>query len=366
MTACTEEVRAAAGGEFEPYRAILHRLRDRLLATRSWAETDEPPPADAILHDRDALQPLLLCHRSLVACGMERIAAGPLLDTLRRMHCFGVCLARLDIRQHAERHETVLDEVTRYLGVTDGSDGAHGYADWDESRRIAWLLEELQSLRPLFPRNWPISDESREVLDTCAAVAENDAAGIATYVVSMAAAPSDVLAVALLLRESGLGRNLPIAPLFETLDDLNRAATTLDALLSMPWYRDYVGDSVQVMIGYSDSAKDAGQLAAAWAQYRAQEAIAEVAARHGVRLTLFHGRGGAIGRRWRPRRTGHRVAAAGFHGRIAAGDRTGRDDPLQARCATHRPRHAVDLPASNVCVPPSHRHRHLAPSNAPP
>ncbi|MYE24690.1 MAG: phosphoenolpyruvate carboxylase [Gammaproteobacteria bacterium] len=295
MTACTEELRAAAGGEFEPYRAILHRLRDRLFATRAWAETDEPPPADAILYDREVLGPLLLCHRSLVACGMERIAGGPLLDTLRRVHCFGVCLAWLDIRQHAGRHEAVLDEVTRYLGVAD-DEGGRGYADWDESRRVAWLQGELQSLRPLFPREWPVSDESREVLDTCRVVAENDAVGIATYVISMATAPSDVLAVALLLRESGLDRNLPIAPLFETLDDLNAAATTLDALLSLPWYRAYVGDSVQVMIGYSDSAKDAGQLAAAWAQYRAQEAIAEVAARHGVRLTLFHGRGGAIGR----------------------------------------------------------------------
>ena len=201
MTACTEELRAAAGGDFEPYRAVLHGLRDRLLATRQWAETNESPPADAILHEREVLAPLLLCHRSLVACGMERIAEGPLLDTLRRVHCFGVCLARLDIRQHAERHEAVLDEVTRYLGVADD---ASGYANWDESRRVAWLLGELQSRRPLFPREWPVSDESREVLDTCRVVAEDDAAGIATYVISMATAPSDVLAVALLLRESGL------------------------------------------------------------------------------------------------------------------------------------------------------------------
>ena len=176
MTACTEELRAAAGGEFEPYRAVLHGLRDRLLATRAWAETNEPPPADAILHDREVLGPLLLCHRSLVACGMERIAAGPLLDTLRRMYCFGVCLAWLDIRQHAERHETVLDEVTRYLqvagavGVAD-DDAESGYADWDESRRVAWLLDELQSRRPLFPREWPVSKASQEVLDTCRVVA---------------------------------------------------------------------------------------------------------------------------------------------------------------------------------------------------
>lgn len=143
---------------------------------------------------------------------------------------------------------------------------------------------------------WPASEDASEVIEACKAVAENEAAGISAYVISMAGAPSDVLAVALLLKEAGLRRKLPIVPLFETLASLDGAAAAVDALLSMPWYRDYAGDHIQVMIGYSDSAKDAGQFAAAWAQYRAQEALVEVAARHGMRLTLFHGRGGAIGR----------------------------------------------------------------------
>ncbi len=112
----------------------------------------------------------------------------------------------------------------------------------------------------------------------------------------MAAAPSDVLAVILLLRESGLERCLPVVPLFETLDALDHAAHTVDALLTLPWYARYADGYQQVMIGYSDSAKDAGQLAAAWAQYRAQEGLVDVARRHGVRLSLFHGRGGAVGR----------------------------------------------------------------------
>ena len=289
-------LRQVAGDAHEPYRAVLRRLRERLAATERWAETGAAD-AQAIATDAELLAPLELCYDSLLETGLAQIANGPLLDTLRRVHCFGVSLARLDIRQHAERHAAVLDELTRYLagpakpGQTQGS-----YASWPERRRCTWLLDELASRRPLFPASWPVSDESREVIETFAAIAEHDAAGIAAYVVSMAAQPSDVLAVALLLKEAGVAKPLPIVPLFETLQDLERAPDTVDALLSMPWYRRYVGERMLVMIGYSDSAKDAGQLAAAWAQYRAQEALAAVAAKHGVALTLFHGRGGAVGR----------------------------------------------------------------------
>ena len=290
MQAATPALLAAVDDAAEPYRALLQRLRSRLLATRRWAEAGGRPPPEAILTDAELVAPLMLCHESLNACGMPQIAAGPLLDTLRRAHCFGVCLVRLDIRQHADRHAQAFDELTRYFGDVDG------FAAWPEHRRSAWLLEELASRRPLFPPAWPASDAVREVLATCAVAAEHDGAGVAAYVVSMAASPSDVLAVALLLKEAGVGKRIPIVPLFETLSDLEGAPETMDALLAVPWYRDYVGDRLLVMIGYSDSAKDGGQLAAAWAQYRAQEALAAVAAKHGVSLTLFHGRGGAVGR----------------------------------------------------------------------
>ena len=289
MTEATPALREAAGGAEEPYRAVLEQLWERLQATRRWAEEGGPPAAEALLEDSDLLRPLTLCYESLSACGMAKIANGALLDTLRRAKCFGLCLVRLDIRQHAERHAALLDELTRYLH--DDS-----FVSWPETRRTAWLIEELNSRRPLFPAQWQHSVESREVIDTCAAIAEHDGAGVAAYVISMAAHPSDVLSVALLLKEAGLQRPLPIVPLFETLDDLDRAADTIDALLSLPWYRNYVGERMMVMIGYSDSAKDAGQLAAAWAQYRAQEALTAVAAKHRVALTLFHGRGGAVGR----------------------------------------------------------------------
>ncbi len=268
MSAGNDAIRRQTGDAAEPYRAVLGVLRDRLEATRAWAEAGGRPGPAVILADQDLVMPLLLCRDSLLKCGMPQIADGPLLDTIRRARCFGVHLVRIDIRQHAERHTALFDELTAYL--QDGE----GYGAWDEQRRTAWLVAELASRRPLFPSSWPVSDESREVIDTCGAIAEHDATGVAAYVVSMASNPSDVLAVALLLKEAGVRKRVPIVPLFETLDDLDRAAKTVDALLSVPWYRTYVGERIQVMIGYSDSAKDAGQLAAAWAQYRAQESLA--------------------------------------------------------------------------------------------
>lgn len=146
------------------------------------------------------------------------------------------------------------------------------------------------------PQNWECSNETREVFDTCRVIAESPENSVASYVISMAKVPSDVLAVKLLLKESGSPVTLPVAPLFETLDDLNNAESVITRLLSIDWYRNLINDRQMVMIGYSDSAKDAGVMAASWAQYRAQDALIKVCAREGVTLTLFHGRGGTIGR----------------------------------------------------------------------
>ncbi|NKB98289.1 MAG: phosphoenolpyruvate carboxylase [Pseudomonadales bacterium] len=294
MRRCSSELRELVGDVDEPYRELLKRLRERLDRTRKWAAELDQTPIDGIcLTDSELFKPLALCYHSLVECGMEAVANGPLLDTLRRVSAFGVHLVRLDVRQDSERHTEVLDELTRYLGIDrEGT----SYVEWDEPVRQQFLLAELENKRPLFPETWPVSEDSAEVLATCRMIARGNGAGIAQYVISMATSPSDVLAVILLLRESGLKQNLPVVPLFETLSDLEGAAESIDALLSIPWYRDYVDDYQQVMIGYSDSAKDAGQFAAAWAQYQAQEQLVSVAAEHKVRLVLFHGRGGAVGR----------------------------------------------------------------------
>jgi len=297
MTHANAALMQRAQGSREPYRAVLKEVRERLRRTRDWAEgqnTEPPSERNRIYFDvEDLHEPLAMCHRSLHECGMGLIADGPLLDTLRRVAAFGTTLVRLDVRQSSDRHTLLLDEITQYLGVL--RDG-RSYAEWSEKQRQEFLLAELVGRRPLFPASWPASNDSREALDTCAVIASPLGAGVAQYVISMATSPSDVLAVILLLRSVGVERALPVVPLFETLADLDGAAATVEALLSIPWYRRYAGAEQHVMIGYSDSAKDAGQLAAAWAQYRAQEQLVEVAHRHGIRLRLFHGRGGAVGR----------------------------------------------------------------------
>ncbi|WP_110716489.1 phosphoenolpyruvate carboxylase [Salinicola acroporae] len=293
MWKANDALHAEVGDDPEPYRALLKRLSTRLEATRAWARArlDGEIPADAaIIETRDQLfAPLLACHRSLCDVGLETIANGVLLDTLRRVAVFGVNLAKLDVRQDGARHAQVFEELTQYLDLGN-------YREWDEERRQAFLLEELTSPRPLIPPRWACSAETREVLDTFAVIGREHRQALGTYIISMAQQPSDVLAVALLMKEAGNGVRLPIAPLFETLDDLDRAGDVIERLLALPGYREVAGDYQEVMIGYSDSAKDAGQLAAAWAQYRAQERLVEVCRDGGVALTLFHGRGGTVGR----------------------------------------------------------------------
>ncbi|MCR6652275.1 MAG: phosphoenolpyruvate carboxylase [Cellvibrionaceae bacterium] len=246
-------------------------------------------PATIITCREDLLEPLLLCYRSLKDVGLDFVANGPLIDTIRRIYCFGINLVPLDIRQDGERHIQVLDELTQYLDM--GS-----YREWEEGKRQEFLLEQLASKRPLLPLKWPVSADSQEVLDTCRVIASEPRETLSHYIISMAQQPSDVLAVALLLKECGMTWNMPVVPLFETLDDLDRAPVVMDRLWQLPWYRSYTEGQHTVMIGYSDSAKDAGKFAATWAQYKAQEQLVSLAEKHNVDLMLFHGRGGTVGR----------------------------------------------------------------------
>ncbi len=299
MTRCNEALAAFSGNAREPYREVLRELRAMLRHTQQVLEAQlehEPVAVEGIFETAEQLaEPLTLCYQSMLDCGMEVIANGALLDLIRRVHCFGVHLLRLDIRQHSERHEAALSDMTRWLGLGD-------YADWDEEARQAFLLRELNNRRPLLPWGWEGEADTNEVLATCKVVAQQPADALGAYVISMARQPSDVLAVLLLLKEQGCRHNIPISPLFETLDDLEHAADAMQALLDQAWYRGYAGGRQMVMIGYSDSAKDAGMMAAGWAQYRAQEALLTQAREHGVELTLFHGRGGTIGRGGAPAR----------------------------------------------------------------
>ncbi|MCP8899543.1 phosphoenolpyruvate carboxylase [Gilvimarinus xylanilyticus] len=294
MYEASAELREHVGDSDTPYRDYLAGFRKRIQATLDWAEGtlkgEEPAKPVGLIESRDdLLEPLMLCYRSLNDVGLPHIANGPLLDTIRRVHSFGVNLVPLDVRQDGERHVAVMDELTQYLEM--GS-----YLEWDEATRQEFLLKHLQEKRPLLPADWPVSDEGAEVLKTCRVIASEPAETLSTYIISMAQQPSDVLVVALLLKECGMTWNMPIVPLFETLDDLDRSAEVMDLLWQLPWYREYADTKQTVMIGYSDSAKDAGKFAATWAQYKSQERLVQLADKHGIDLILFHGRGGTVGR----------------------------------------------------------------------
>jgi phosphoenolpyruvate carboxylase len=293
MYDCNEELREQVGDANEPYRALLRPLVNKFIATRDgiadYLAGKNPDTSNWIESDDELIEPLMLCYKSLLDCGMQVVANGLLLDTIRRARVFGIHLLRLDVRQDSERHADVFSELTRYLGLGD-------YAQWSEADKQAFLLRELGSKRPLFPAQWDASDDVKEVLETCKVIAKHSKHGFGIYIISMASEPSDVMAVQLLLQESGVDWPMPVAPLFETLDDLNNSPDVMRKLLSIDWYRGYVKGRQFVMIGYSDSAKDAGALAAGWAQYQSQEALVAIAEEFDVSLTLFHGRGGTIGR----------------------------------------------------------------------
>lgn len=286
-------LRARVGSAWEPYRALLKPLRDRLQRTRQWIDArlagHDSGPNDPILDVDTLREPLMVCHDSLQQCGAGVVAEGRLLDLIRRLACFGLTCMHIDIRQEAGRHTEAINSITEALG-------AGSYAEWDESRRQRFLIGELNSRRPLIPRDFSCSDNVREVLDTFAVIAEQGPESLGAYVISMASQPSDILAVELLQKEAGVRHYLHVVPLFETLDDLQNAEQTLRQLLQVEWYRQRIQGHQEVMIGYSDSGKDAGHLTAAWALYQTQERLLTCCQEAGVKLTLFHGRGGAIGR----------------------------------------------------------------------
>jgi len=293
MHECNDTLKAYKDGTSEPYRAVLKGLQEKLKNTvlnLTQQLAGKPTTTEDIITDIDQLwQPVYDCYQSLTDVGMGIIADGKLLDLLRRIKCFGVNLVRLDVRQDSDRHTDALAEITQHLGLGD-------YGSWNEEERLEFLLKELKSNRPLIPTNWTPSADVQEVLDTCAVVAEQTQQALGCYVISMARQASDILAVELLLKASGITFKLKVSPLFETLDDLNRSYEVVSKLIAIPEYAEHLEGEITVMIGYSDSAKDAGMLAAGWAQYRAQEALVECCEEADVKLTLFHGRGGTIGR----------------------------------------------------------------------
>ncbi|MCC2630169.1 MAG: Phosphoenolpyruvate carboxylase, partial [Thermomicrobiales bacterium] len=236
--------------------------------------------------------------------GADLIADGDLHDAIRLTQVFGFHLAVMDVREHASRHAAALAEIFRHTGMT----GA--YLDLGEHERSTLLAREIGNPRPLIPASLErFSQETQDVVETFRIIAEaldgRHQGAIETYVISGTEAPSDVLAVLLFMKESGLadpggsGARLSIAPLFEQEQGLRDAPETMATLLRLPVYRQALqarGDLQEVMIGYSDSNKEIGFLGSAWALYRAQRDLTALFDAKGIRHAFFHGRGGAIGR----------------------------------------------------------------------
>ncbi|KAK9951468.1 hypothetical protein M0R45_006909 [Rubus argutus] len=279
----------------EPYRVILGDVRDKLYNTREHARqllsngVSDIPEDTTFTNVEQFLEPLELCYRSLCSCGDQPIADGSLLDFLRQVSTFGLSLVRLDIRQESDRHTDVIDAITKHLGL--GS-----YREWPEKQRQEWLLSELNGKRPLIGTDVPKTEEICDVLETFRVISELPSDNFGAYIISMATAPSDVLAVELLQRECHVKKPIRVVPLFEKLADLEAAPAAVARLFSIDWYKNRINGKQEVMIGYSDSGKDAGRLSAAWQLYKAQEELIKVAKEYGVKLTMFHGRGGTVGR----------------------------------------------------------------------
>ena len=303
--ACTDEARTD-----EPYRRAVRVIRGRLTATAATI-LDRVPEHELDLGlppypTPDQMQADLgIIDASLRAHGSSLLADDRLARLRDALDAFGFHLCGLDMRQNSEMHQRVVTELLAWAGVHPD------YAALSEDQRVAVLEAELSTRRPLVRDNAELSELARKELDIVAAAARavrtlGDEA-VPTYIISMCQSTSDLLEAALLLKEAGildLSGDHPyipvgIVPLFETIDDLQRGSAILQAALDVPIYRRMVtarGDTQEVMLGYSDSNKDGGYLAANWALYRAELDLVETSRRTGVRLRLFHGRGGTIGR----------------------------------------------------------------------
>jgi phosphoenolpyruvate carboxylase len=293
----------------EPYRRKLRFMLEKLRRTaaegrrvlrRKPGRRPEPgtwyPDSAALLGELDLLDSSLREHKASV------VADGLLNDTRRQVEVFGLQLAPLDLRQHSDAHGSAVAELLRESGLC---------ADWpalDEAGKLGLLERELSGPRPLLRRTQALSPASAEVLASLELAGRTleklDPDAFRTYIISMTHAQSDVLGLLLLCREAGLytpGRQsrLDLVPLFETRKDLQSSPQLMDALYASPAYQDHLrlrNGRQEIMLGYSDSNKDCGYVASRWYLYQAQRALLQSSRAHGVRLSLFHGRGGSIGR----------------------------------------------------------------------
>ncbi|MEM8602852.1 MAG: phosphoenolpyruvate carboxylase, partial [Cyanobacteria bacterium P01_H01_bin.121] len=311
----------------EPYRLKLSYIRQRLSHTRErntqlrkqleqvnpeLRDVPELKPGTFYRSRQEFLEELYIIMRSLEATGLR---CQELDDLICQVEVYGFTLARLDIRQESSRHSDTLNEIVEYLQILPKP-----YNDLSEPEKTKWLVAELSNRRPIIPTEFKCSDVAIETVETFRMLRqlqqEFGPEICQTYIISMSHHVSDVLEVLLLAQEAGLydpvlgSGSLTIVPLFETVEDLRRAPAVMEELFEQPLYQALLAGGYQalatgeptheklqeVMLGYSDSNKDSGFLSSNWEIHKAQKALDTVARKYGIRLRIFHGRGGSVGR----------------------------------------------------------------------
>ena len=293
MQKCSKKILKYTGHSYEPYRVYLRPLRDRMRRThrmieRHLVQKKSLNQKELISSKEDILKPLRVVRESLEQSQNENIASGELLDLMRRAKCFGINLARLDIRQESSRHTKLIAEIIKRKFKKN-------YYSWTELEKIKFLTKRIRGKN--FINSFQFKDrENLEVWSTFKALATQPKECLGAYIISMTSSASDILSVILLQKEANIKDKLRVVPLFETLDDLISGSDIMSTLFKLGWYRNLINNEQEIMIGYSDSSKDAGKLCAGWHQYKLQEEILALSKKFKVKLSFFHGRGGSAGR----------------------------------------------------------------------
>ena len=294
MVECSAKIKRVTGNSYEPYRVFLRPIRDKLRLTHKLIE--DHLNNNTILDEKKLIQdsneitiPLREVRNSLKLNRGQHIANADLLDLMRRVRCFGINLAKLDIRQESDRHEKLLNEIFKKKKKIN-------YSSLSEVEKIKLLNKSIKQNKS-FVKNINLKDkENKEVWSTFKQIAKTPNQCLGAYIISMTSSSSDILSVYFLQMQAQTKNLLRVVPLFETLEDLKNANGVMKNLFKLPWYRKMINSKQEVMIGYSDSSKDAGKLSASWHQYKLQEELRNIAKKYKIDLVFFHGRGGSPGR----------------------------------------------------------------------
>ena len=294
MEECSIKIKRATNKSHEPYRVFLRPIRDKVRNTYQLIEShlNKGTPLDQkklLLDKYEILNPLREVRKSLNENRGQHIANSDLLDLIRRVRCFGISLARLDIRQESSRHEKFISEIFK-------SKNRINYTSLSEKDKIKLLSNSIKQKKIFVDKIIIKNKENKEVWKTFKEISNQPQQCMGAYVISMTSKASDILSVYFLQKQSQIKNLLRVVPLFETLNDLKNAKSVMENLFKIPSYKKLINSKQEVMIGYSDSSKDAGKLSASWHQYKLQEELRDIAKKYKIDLTFFHGRGGSPGR----------------------------------------------------------------------